>query len=153
MTDTNTLTLSRRIVAALVERGVDVPQEWATRRCPHCDCETERALSDVGGPPVDVCLCRGRGRDSCFVDSVIEYTSNVPDLAQPENLHLLLEVADSVGHTDLIADWNGRGHTCFIGITKDAHKGFATTRSLAVLAAVCAALGIDTAQETTHAAD
>jgi len=76
-------------------------------------------------------------------DGSLMLCTNVPDLAQPANLHLLLEVADSVGHTDLIADWNGRGHTCFIGITKDAHKAEAPTRSLAVLAAVCAALGIE----------
>lgn len=148
---TNTHTLSRRIVAALDPDGTRWPHlkfrevEDVAKVC-ECGAHDSTEVVDLGWGEKRKC-CEVCGI-SHYGDDGWEYVTTGthiegPDLAQPENLHLLLEVADSVGHTDLIADWNGRGHTCFIGITKDAHKGFATTRSLAVLAAVCAALGIE----------
>lgn len=137
---TNTLSLSRRIVAALVERGVEVPQEWTHSPCPRCFGRGAIELWDGSNVPARMggrrCNeCDGKGKRP---------SSNYPDLAAPENLHLLYAVADSLGSVPCATAPSLADGMIIAIVASEPHQmAEAPTRSLAVLAALCAALGIE----------
>lgn len=123
-----TIDRSRRLVAALVAMGVEVPGAWTHDGyyCAACGQYLEwrevtyQERHDGCGAPVTAC--------------------EIPDLTEPENLVALLGLADAVGRTTLDFDHE---HTCRIGGLNFCRHGYGPTRSLAIIAALEKAAGIE----------
>ena len=139
------MTLTERILSATPGAQERWPQWFrAVPKCPYC-----------GG--VDVVRaahlhCLNRECDRAFPETdeyAIEYIG--PDLTRPESLHYLLEVADAIGgESEQISEFvpfaipkMRHKHTICAGRQRDWHEGTGPTRTAAVIAACCAALGVE----------
>lgn len=138
---TNAHTLSRRIVAELDPDGT----KWPGWHKYHCICCGVVTLEHDGKCP----RAHEIGGEQPYL-----LKPPIPDLAAPENLHLLLEVSKSLGGASILNNAHLKSPLApFTSYFPHGKFGYGETESLAVFAAVCAALGIDTTQETTNAAD
>lgn len=136
----NTLSLSRRIVAALDPDRTRWPEWHRKIRCPECS-----SAGPVNKPfyrdgtNMFCATCRWEGSKERLANAV-------PDLGQPENLHLLLEVVDGLGKIKMrviICEDGSLRHDVYLYVGDREYNECLSTRSLAILAVVCAALGIE----------